>query len=208
MIMNFIVKFAWAAIAFLPFFPASIFAQTLDAQFGSQIEVPSKPYLGASPEVALKPKPPTLTIRCTCDCGGTYHVVETLGASSCEDLSKRGRECIKDGRKHKLKDCGLRPTADVSAPFGDTPPVVAGESGGTAPGVAFAKTTVNCPSGGSFVISTGNASGSCQIKESDGKVTGGFCTDGANESTADCSKNSGKGACGNTAGSGECTVSK
>ena len=76
------------------------------------------------------------------------------------------------------------------------------------PGVVYASTTVNCKSGKSFEISTGNNSGSCTIKESEGTVTGGSCTDGANESSASCNKNEGVGACGSTQGSGGCKAVK
>lgn len=76
------------------------------------------------------------------------------------------------------------------------------------PGVAYAGTTVNCKSGKSFKITTGNASGSCTIKEKDGTVVSGFCTDGINEISASCEKNDGQGACGNSQGSGNCENGK
>ena len=72
-------------------------------------------------------------------------------------------------------------------------------------GVAYATTTVSCKNGKQFIISTGNAAGFCKVDTTSGIVTGGSCSDGLSNTSADCSGNGGDGTCGNSTGSGTCT---
>ena len=84
---------------------------------------------------------------------------------------------------------------------------MAGKAPSACQGFLAASIDVNCKGGGTFTVSTGNASGTCKTTyDTQGNAQSAFCTDGLrNEAGADCTKNGGKGGCTETKGAGSCT---
>jgi hypothetical protein len=65
---------------------------------------------------------------------------------------------------------------------------------------------IDCPGGTAYTLSTGTRQGTCSAKTDDaGAVMSARCQDGGNVAAVSCSESDGKGACGETAGTGSCT---